>query len=72
MGPLMWAWLLGCGEPCASEGATRCADQVVETCEDGRWRATADCAAAGQVCMQEPDMADGEAHCMIEQPMGDM
>lgn len=61
---LLGLFAVGCGETCDVEGATRCADANVETCDDGRWIVSVDCVAAGQECMQDASMMEGEAHCM--------
>lgn len=58
--------LIACesGDPCDVDGATRCSEDAAQTCTNGAWETTDDCAADGASCMQMADMADGEAHCM--------
>ncbi|MCA9568149.1 MAG: hypothetical protein KC656_09915 [Myxococcales bacterium] len=61
----------GCdgGDPCTTEGETRCTDSNVQECVDGKWTVTIDCVAAGQECMQDETMMEGEAHCMAGMEM---
>jgi hypothetical protein len=61
----------GCsgGEACETADATRCMDDNVETCVSGEWTVTVDCVAAGQECMQDDTMMEGEAHCMAGMEM---
>lgn len=48
--------LAGCGpEPCDQDGATRCVDEVAQTCVDGGWEETQDCAAEGLVCHEHEE-----------------
>ncbi len=55
-----------CTDKCTTDGQTRCANDMVQTCtmgEDGcrDWEVTTDCVAAQQVCQQE---AGADATCV--------
>ncbi|MEZ4321787.1 MAG: hypothetical protein R3F61_30205 [Myxococcota bacterium] len=61
---LVLAGCSGGGEACDVDAETRCMDDAAETCTNGEWTVTDDCAANGQMCHQDDAMAAGEAHCM--------